>query len=222
MLGVEDPQQFVFLHHQKRGWSYGGCRAHPDGLARHASLAKKVAWAEHRHDGFLSGSVHHREFHSPLLDVHDSLRSFTLGVDGFTPAVFDDFSRHPCGIEKHSRTEGVAVSILSGFLWFHTQVGSPCGHGAPVPNFMLARGGPSKLYKRAHCLPLSVSNLWPGRREIAIFAGRFGLLQSALPHIRETGFSFSDSKYGTEQNLGTIDSVPTHARRELAWPQPAD
>jgi hypothetical protein len=78
MLGMEHAQQLIFLDHKKSGWRDGGGRAHPEGLARHASLAQKIARAEHRDDGFFSGPIHHRQFDAALLNVHHIVRCIAL------------------------------------------------------------------------------------------------------------------------------------------------
>src|SRR6266849_7747837 len=91
MLFVEHPQHLVFFDDQKGGWRYGSRCPHPDRLARHASLAKKVTRAEHCDHRFLSRPVYHREFHSALLDVHDAIRSLALRVDRFVSPKFCNF-----------------------------------------------------------------------------------------------------------------------------------
>src|SRR5438876_4459918 len=78
MLCMEYAQQLVFLNHEKCGWCNGCSRPHPNRLARHAALAKKITWAKHRDYRFSSGSVYHGKFHASPLDVHDAIRSLAL------------------------------------------------------------------------------------------------------------------------------------------------
>src|SRR5579864_3634553 len=105
MLCMEYAQQFVFLHDEKCGWRNGGSRPHPDRLACHAALAKKVSRTEHRDYRFFSGPIHHGELHAALLDVHDAIRSLTLRVNRFASPEFGNFSRHSCSIEEDLRVE---------------------------------------------------------------------------------------------------------------------
>jgi len=118
MLGVEHAEHFVFLDDEDRGGRNGGSRAHADRLARHASLAKKVARTEHGDDGFLSGAIDHGELHAALLDVHDAIGGRSLRIDRFASAKFGNFSRHSGGIEEDLRVERLQ---LVGFFSFAIQ-----------------------------------------------------------------------------------------------------
>ena|ERR1700740_2002972 len=114
MLCMEYAQQLAFLHDEKRGWCNGCSRPHPNRLARHASLAKKITRAEHRDHRFSSGTIYNGEFHAALLDVHDGIRSLALRIDRFVSPKFRNFSRHPGGVEKNLWVEsaGLSISIL--------------------------------------------------------------------------------------------------------------
>src|SRR5207253_8642633 len=105
MLCMEYAQQLVFLNHEKCGWCNGCSRPHPNRLARHAALAKKITWAKHRDYRFSSGSVYHGKFHASPLDVHDAIRSLALRVDRFVSPKFCNFSRHAGGVEENLRVE---------------------------------------------------------------------------------------------------------------------
>src|SRR5437773_5968266 len=105
MLCMEYAQQLVFLNHEKCGWCNGCSRPHPNRLARHAALAKKITWAKHRDYRFSSGSVYHGKFHASPLDVHDAIRSLALRVDRFVSPKFCNFSRHAGGVEENLRSE---------------------------------------------------------------------------------------------------------------------
>ena len=117
MLGMEHAQQLIFLDDKKGGRRYGAGRTHPDGLARHASFTKKIAGTKHRNDGFLAGTIHDRQFHAALLDVHHGLRGLALRVDGFTSSVVHHLSRHSRSIEEGPGIESGEGSV--GFLKFH-------------------------------------------------------------------------------------------------------
>src|SRR6266850_652194 len=125
MLRVEHAQQFVFLNDEKCGWCNGRGRSHPNRLARHASLAKKVTWTKHGDYRFFPGPIHHGEFHTAPLHVHDALCGLSLRVNRFTSPVIDNFSRHSCGIEEDLRVERVDLSILLGLFRFHIQMETP-------------------------------------------------------------------------------------------------
>ena len=112
MLCMEYAQQLVFLNHEKCGWCNGCSRPHPNRLARHAALAKKITWAKHRDYRFSSGSVYHGKFHASPLDVHDAIRSLALRVDRFVSPKFCNFSRHAGGVEENLRVERVDLSIF--------------------------------------------------------------------------------------------------------------
>src|ERR1051325_8749117 len=133
MLCMEFAQQFVFLHDQKCGWCNGRGSAHPNRLARHASLAKKITRAKHRDHRFSSGTIYNREFHAPLLDVHYALRGLTLRVNRFAPPKFCNFSRYSRGVEENLRVERVDPSILLLFVWFHIQAEAPSDLAFPRP-----------------------------------------------------------------------------------------
>src|SRR6266850_11733 len=147
MLRMEHAQQLVFLNDQKCGWCNGCSRAHPDRLARHAALAKKIARAKHRDHRFLSGPIHHGEFHAALLDIHDAIRGLTLRVNWFASPKIRNFSRHTCGIEKGLRVERAVPSIFFVFAWFHIQMEPPL-QGRSTPDSSLPRRFLPELYKR--------------------------------------------------------------------------
>jgi len=84
MLCMEHAQHLVFLNDQKRGGCSGCSRAHPNHLARHAALSKKVTRAKHRDHRFLAGPIHNGKFHAALLDVHDAISSIALREDRFS------------------------------------------------------------------------------------------------------------------------------------------
>src|SRR5690242_1311815 len=133
MLGMEYAQQLVFVNHEKRGRCNGCSRPHPNRLARHAALAKKITWAKHPDYCFSSGPVHHGEFHAAPLDVHNAIRSLALREDRFVSAKFCDLSRHTGGVEENLRVERVHPPILLLFVWFHTQAETPLTWAFPRP-----------------------------------------------------------------------------------------
>jgi len=148
MFGVEHAQQLFFLD-DKKGSRCNRCScSHPDRLARHASLAKKVIRAKHRDDRFLSKPIHHGQFHAALLDVHYAVRSVALRVDWFAPAKFRNFSRHPCSTEKVLGAERVGVPIFLEFSWFHIQMETPALYGRSTASLSLPKGFPPELSKR--------------------------------------------------------------------------
>src|SRR5205823_6026992 len=159
MLCMEYAQQFVFLHDQKCGWCDGRCSAHPNRLARHASLAKKITGAKHRDHRFSSGTIYNGEFHAALLDVHYALRSLTLRINRFAPPKFCNFSRYSPGVEENLRVERVDLSILLLFVWFHIQAETPSDSGVPSAMLTIPRSLPARLYKREQRAPWTVCNM---------------------------------------------------------------
>src|SRR6266849_236246 len=160
MLCMEYTQQLVLLDYQKRGWRHGRSRPHPDRLARHAALAKKVARPKHCDDRFFSGPIHYGEFHTALLDIHDALRRLTLRVNRFASSKFCNSSRHPCGIEEDLRVKCSGSSILFYCFWFHIQVEVPSLHGHFAPAFILTRRVLLELFKREQLTVLVAFSTW--------------------------------------------------------------
>src|SRR6266446_5408652 len=136
---VEHAQQFVFLNDEKCGEGNGCSRAHPNRLARHAALAKKVTRAKHGDYGFFSGPIHHGKFHAALLNVHDALCGLALRVNGFASPKLGNLSSHSCGIEKVLRVERAALSIFLAFFGFHIQLETPSVHGHSTAPLTLPR-----------------------------------------------------------------------------------
>src|SRR5258707_7534804 len=122
---LEYAQQFLFVDDENSGRCNRRCRAHPDRLARHASLAKKVTGAEHRHHRFLSGTVNHREFHAALLDVHDAVCCLPLRIDRFASSKLYNSSGDSRGIEEHLWVEIVDLATILEVSRFRIQGKSP-------------------------------------------------------------------------------------------------
>src|SRR4029077_19855424 len=93
--------------------------------AGHASFTKKVTGTEHCDDGFFAGPIHHRQFHSALLDVHHSLCGVTLREDRLASAIVLNLSRRSRGIEKGLCVESVESSIIPCFPGFHIRLKRP-------------------------------------------------------------------------------------------------
>src|ERR1700738_2060358 len=119
MLCVQHAQQFALVDDENSAWRNRCSGAHPDRLARHASLAKKIIRAKHGDHCFFSGTINDSEFNAALLDVHDAIRSLTLRVDRFASAKFRQFSCHARCIEKQLWVEN--LHRFCGFL-LHIQV----------------------------------------------------------------------------------------------------
>src|ERR1700687_5623279 len=177
MLCVEHAQQLVFFDDQKRGRRNRCSRAHPDRLARHASLAKKIARAKHRDYRFLSGPIHHREFHPALLDVHDALRRLTLRVNRFASPKFRNCSCHSSGIQKGLRVKRAGLSIFLEFFWFHIQVEAPSPYGRSTAAPTLPRRFLPELYKKRQSTVLNklyvdfVQYCTDGKSQELLYAG---------------------------------------------------
>src|SRR5579859_1665320 len=129
MLGMEHSKQFVLLHNQDRGWCNGYRGAHPNRLASHTALAKKITWTKHRDYRFFSGSIHNGKLHASLLDVHDAIRSVSLRENRFVPSIFSNFSRNSSRFEKDLRVERAGLAIFLVVIWFHTQMRKQPLHG---------------------------------------------------------------------------------------------
>src|SRR4029077_19341634 len=125
-------------------------RSHPDRLAGHAALAKKVSWAKHGDHRLFSGPIHHGEFYAALLDIHDAIRCFTLRVNRFASSKFCNFSRYPCGVEEHLRVERIGNSILGYLFGFHFLMEAPYLQDDSAPASNLTSRPLLKLSKRRH------------------------------------------------------------------------
>src|SRR5205823_984910 len=137
------------------GWRYGAGRTHPDGLARHASFAKKIAGTEHRNDGFLAGTIHDRQFHAALLDVHHGLRGIALRVDRFTSSVVHHLSGDSRGIEEGL---GIESEALIGFLkfHFHFELETPLRR---LGHLHINKSGFTRLFKTEQCADWNVHKI---------------------------------------------------------------
>src|SRR5579859_7600311 len=148
MLGMEHSKQFVLLHNQNRGRCNGCRRSHPNRLASHAALAKKITWTKHRDYRFFSGSIHNGKFHPALLDVHDTISSIPLRENRFVPSIFSNFSRNSRRIEKDLRVERADLAIFLVVTWFHTRMREPPLHGRSKPTCKIPRRFLLRLCKR--------------------------------------------------------------------------
>src|SRR6267378_862850 len=78
---VERANHLDFLNDEHGGSYNRGRSRHANGLARKATLPKKIARSKDRHNGFFAGLINNGELYTAVLNVHHTRSRITLRVD---------------------------------------------------------------------------------------------------------------------------------------------
>ena len=105
MLYVKDANHFFLFDHEHGGGRDRGRRPYSDRLTCEASLTKKIAWSQDRHNGFFTAFIDYRKPHSAFLNIENIFSGIALRENRFLFLEFRNLAGHTCGVEKSLSVE---------------------------------------------------------------------------------------------------------------------